>query len=165
MVGQKLVSRSELAVILGLSPNRVSEIRVMGVIQAVSSNPWTFDAIECSRAYVQYRRDKATERAQSGDLEELQSKLRKYRSNLAKDENRLGKLKDEALPIKDLEGAYNRFFRQIALNELELLPERITNQVVLTKNVAECYEAIDNVVRTALTKLAATEFDEEGYAS
>src|SRR4030088_2865129 len=103
MAVQNLASRSELAAILGLSPNRVSEIRVKGSIQAVSSNPWTFDAIECSSAYVQYRRDKATERAQSGDLEELQSKLRKYRSNLAKDENRLGKLKDEAVPIRDLD--------------------------------------------------------------
>ena len=159
------VTRAQLAELLGLSPNRVSEIRVKGIIPAVSSDPWAFDPIECSRAYVQYRRDKATERAQAGNLEELQSKLRKYRSNLAKDENRLGKLKDEAYPVKDLERAYNRFFRQVALNELELLPERITDQVVLSENVAECYEAIDKVVRASLTKLAATEFDEDGYAS
>ena len=162
MAVQNLVSRSELAAILGLSPNRVSEIRVKGIIQAVSSNPWAFDPIQCGRDYVQYRRDKATERAQSGDLEELESKLRKYRSNLAKDQNRLEKLKDESIQVFDLECAYNRFFREIVVNELASLPERIVDRVVLAENVAESCEVIEKVVYSALTKLAGTEFDEEG---
>jgi phage terminase Nu1 subunit (DNA packaging protein) len=156
------VNRSQLAELLGLSPNRISEIRAKGIIQAASANPWSFDAIECARDYVQYRREKATERAQSGDIEELQSKLRKYRSNLAKDENRLGKLKDETIPVKDLECAYNRFFREVALSEIESLPDRIVDKVVLAGNVAESCEVIDKVVRSVLTKLAATEFDKDG---
>ena len=64
--------------------------------------------------------------------------------------------------LRDLECAYNRFFREIVVNELASLPERIVDRVVLAENVAESCEVIEKVVYSALTKLAGTEFDEEG---
>lgn len=41
-----------------------------------------FNALESARRYVQYRRQKVTERFQTGDREALEAKVRKARSNL-----------------------------------------------------------------------------------
>jgi phage terminase Nu1 subunit (DNA packaging protein) len=145
----KLVSRAELADILGLSPNRVSELKVAGVIQAESSR---FDALDCARCYVAYRRDKASERAQSGDREALEAKLRKYRSNLEKDRNRLCKLQEEALSIADTQDTHE-FIKAVLLFELRELPERISDRISKVRDMPsmseeiekECYAALNNM--------------------
>jgi phage terminase Nu1 subunit (DNA packaging protein) len=146
----KLVSRSELADILGLSPNRVSELKAAGVIQAEGSS--RFDALECARRYVAYRRDKASERAQSGDKEALEAKLRKYRSNLEKDRNRLCKLQEEALSIGDTQSTHE-LIKSVLLSELGELPERIAGRMSGIKDMPsmaeeiekECYAVLNGV--------------------
>ena len=145
----KLVSRSELADILGLSPNRVSELKVAGVIQAEGSR---FDALECARCYVAYRKDKASERAQSGDKEALEAKLRKYRSNLEKDRNRLCKLQEEAISIADTRDTHE-FIKSVLLSELHELPERIADRIsgvrdmpIMAEEIEkQCYAALNSV--------------------
>ena len=145
----KLVSRSELSDILGLSPNRVSELKVAGVIQAEGSR---FDALDSARCYVAYRRDKASERAQSGDKEALEAKLRKYRSNLEKDRNRLCKLQEEALSIADTQYTHE-FIKTVLLAELRELPERIAGRISGIKDMPsmaeeiekECYAVLNGV--------------------
>jgi hypothetical protein len=146
------VSRQELADLLSLSPNRVSELRIAGVITAVSPDPWMFDAIACAKAYVEYRKAKASERAQSGDRESLEAKLRKYRSNLSKDGNRLGKLKEEALSITDARDTHE-FVRIVLLDEVRKLPEQIADRISGIRDAPDMYEAIEKPCHAVLCSM------------
>jgi phage terminase Nu1 subunit (DNA packaging protein) len=145
------VSRSALSKLLGLSPNRVSELKEVGVIDVLAGG--VYDPLDSARRYIEYRRTKATERNQSGDREVLEAKLRKYRSNLQKDRNRLARLMEDALTIEDVRKDYN-FIRDVVLRESAKLPAQLAEVTSGIKNPAECAEAIQVVVRACLTSIS-----------
>jgi phage terminase Nu1 subunit (DNA packaging protein) len=145
-----LVTRTELSEILGCSPNRVSELKQLGIIHAVGNR---YDATKCVELYLAYKRDRSTDLRNSSDRDDLLAKLRKHRSVLLKDKNRLERIEEECGRVEDLELVYTAV-RQMVLAELATLPDRIADAVVGLKELAYVADAIDKVVYASLTKMA-----------
>lgn len=152
MLKESTVSRSQLAKLINISPNRVSELTKAGIITAVSEGPLRFDPTDCKRRFIDYKKKDATRLAQSGNREQLEARLRLHRSNLVKQQNKLNSLKEQVATITETEQAYNDF-RGIILTELKQLPERITDKLGSTKDMAIAAEAIENTVHAALRSI------------
>jgi len=93
-----LVSRAQFAEVLGLSANRVSELKIEGVID--SGDRKTYDAEKCADKFVGYRKAKSSQIHRSSDREEVGSRLRKARSFLLRDQNKRDKLFEETVPLQ-----------------------------------------------------------------
>jgi phage terminase Nu1 subunit (DNA packaging protein) len=130
VLNKTTVSRSQLAKLLNISPNRVSELRKAGIISAVSEGPLRFDPADTERRFADYKKKDATRLAQSGNREQLEARLRLHKSNLVKQRNKLNSLKEQVMTIAETEQAYNAF-RGIVLTELKQLPGQITDKLVL----------------------------------
>jgi phage terminase Nu1 subunit (DNA packaging protein) len=146
------VSRSQLAKLFNISPNRVSELKEAGIIGAVSERPLRFDPADCKHRFGDYKKKDATRLAQSGNREQLEARLRLHKSNLVKQRNKLNSLKEQVVTIADTERAYNAF-RGVILQELRQLPEQITDKLGSTKDMANAAEAIEGSVHAALRRI------------
>ena len=146
------ISRAQLAGLLNISPNRVSELKEAGIISAVSEGALRFDPADCKRRFTDYKRKDATRWAQSGNREQLKARLRLHRSNLVKQQNKLNALKEQVATIADTELAY-KDFRGIILQELQQLPDRITVNLGSAKDMPDAAEAIENIVHAALRSI------------
>jgi hypothetical protein len=146
------VTRAELAKLLNVSPNRVSELHKTGVIAAVSSRPLTFDPADSQRRYAEFKRKNATRLAQSGNRERLEAQLRLHKSNLVRQKNKLAVLKEEVATIADTESGYNDF-RDIILTELRQLPGQIGDKLGDTKEMAVAAGVIEDSVHAALRSI------------
>jgi hypothetical protein len=152
MPDNSTVTRAELAKLLNISPNRVSELHKTGVIAAVSSRPLAFDPADSQRHYAEFKRKNATRLAQSGNRERLAAQLRLHKSNLVMQKNKLAALKEEVATIADTESGYNAF-RDIILTELRQLPGEIADRLGGTKEMADAAGAIENAVHAALNSI------------
>jgi ASC-1-like (ASCH) protein len=146
------MSRAQLARLLNISPNRVSELKEVGIIKAVSEGPLRFDPTDCKRRFTDYKKKDATRLAQSGNREQLEARLRLHKSNLVKQGNKLNALKEHVATVVDTERAYNDF-RGIILQELQQLPERITEKLGSAKDMPSAAEAIENTVHDAVISI------------
>jgi phage terminase Nu1 subunit (DNA packaging protein) len=144
------VTRAELAKLLNVSPNRVSELHKTGIIAAASTQPLRFDPVASQRRYAEFKRKNATRLAQSGNRERLEAQLRLHKSNLVKQKNKLGALKEEVATIADTESGYNDF-RDIILTELRQLPGQIADRLGGTKEMADAAGVIESAVHATLT--------------
>jgi hypothetical protein len=102
------VTRSQLAKLLNISPNRVSELTKAGIITTVSERPLRYEPTDCKRRFTEYKKD-ATRLAQSGNREQLEARLRLHKSNLLKQRNKLNALKEQVATITDIQETYNSF--------------------------------------------------------
>jgi phage terminase Nu1 subunit (DNA packaging protein) len=152
VLNKTTVSRSQLAKLLNISPNRVSELRKAGIISAVSEGPLRFDPADTERRFADYKKKDATRLAQSGNREQLEARLRLHKSNLVKQRNKLNSLKEQVMTIAETEQAYNAF-RGIVLTELKQLPGQITDKLGSTKDMGNAAEAIESSVHAALRSI------------
>jgi hypothetical protein len=148
------VSRSQLAKLLNISPNRVSELTKAGIITAVSERPLRYDPTDCKRRFVEYKKKDATRLAQSGNREQLEARLRLHKSNLLKQRNKLNALKEQVATITDIQQAYNSF-RAIILAELRQLPQRIADKLTSAQDMPTTAEAIENTVYAGINTIHA----------
>ena len=148
------ISRAQLAKLLNISPNRVSELKEAGIITAISEGPLRFDSTDCRRRFIEYKTKNATRLAQSGNREQLEARLRLHKSNLMKQQNKLNALKEQVATIKDTERAYNDF-RAIILEELRELPGRISDKLTAARGMPAAAEAIEKTVHNGLRIIRA----------
>jgi hypothetical protein len=146
------ISRSQLARLLNISPNRVSELTKAGILTAESTGPLRYNSTDCRRRFVDYKKKDATRLAQSGNREQLEARLRLHKSNLVKQRNKLNAVKEQVATIADTERAYNDF-RGIILQELRQLPERITDKLGSAKDMPSAAEAIENTVHATVISI------------
>ena len=148
------VSRSQLAKLLNISPNRVSELTKAGIITAVSERPLRYEPTDCKRRFVEYKKKDATRLAQSANREQLEARLRLHKSNLLKQRNKLNALKEQVATINDIQRAYNRF-RAIVLAELQQLPQRIADKLTSAHDMPTTTEAIESTVYAGVNTIHA----------
>jgi hypothetical protein len=148
------VSRAELAKLLNISPNRVSELAKAGIIAAVSERPLRYEPTDCKRRFTEYKKKDATRLAQSGNREQLEARLRLHKSNLLKQRNKLNALKEQVATITDIQQAYNSF-RAIILTELQELPQRIAAKLTDGQDMPTASEAIENTVYAGINTIHA----------
>jgi DNA repair exonuclease SbcCD ATPase subunit len=138
------VSRSQLAKLLNISHNRVSELTKAGIITAVRERPLRYEPTDCKRRFIGYNKN-ATRLAQSGNREQLEARLRLHKSNLLKQRNKLNALKEQVATITDIQHGYNSF-RAIILAELQQLPQRIADKLTSAHDMPNTAEANENTV-------------------
>jgi hypothetical protein len=148
------ISRAQLARLLHISPNRVSELKEAGIISPVSEGPLRFDPTDCKRRFTDYKRKDATRLAQSGNREQLEARLRLHKSNLVKQQNKLNALKEQVATLTDTEAGYNDF-RNIILAELRELPQRIADKLTSDQDMPTAAEAIEKTVYAGLISIQA----------
>jgi DNA repair ATPase RecN len=145
-----LVSRTEMAEILAVATNRLSELKQLQIVSCIGNR---YDPVKVVDEFIAYKQSRATIAHNSSDRAELESKLRKYKSVLLKDANRLERLREECGPIEDLESAYNEA-RDMILDELNSLPARIAATAAGRKELPDIADAIERVTHASLQKLA-----------
>lgn len=148
------VSRSQLAKLLNISPNRVSELTKAGIITAVSERPLRYEQTDCKRRFIEYKKKDATRLAQSGNREQLEARLRLHKSNLLKQHNKLNALKEQVATISDIQQTYNSF-RAIILAELQQLPQRIADKLTSAQDMPTTSEAIEKTVYAGINTIHA----------
>jgi phage terminase Nu1 subunit (DNA packaging protein) len=154
MEKESAISRSQLAELLNISPNRVSELTKAGIITAVSEGPLRYEPNDCKRRFVEYKKKDATRLAQSGNREQLEARLRLHKSNLLKQRNKLNALKEQVATITDIQETYNSF-RAIILTELQQLPQRIADKLTSAHDMPNTAEAIENTVYAGVNTIHA----------
>lgn len=163
---QTTVTTKELAELLGLSTQRITQLRQEGVFEA-SGTPLQYDVTVSVRSYVDFMLDSARGRtAEDVDAEKkrLQADADFKRARADQEQIKLDELEGRMHSAEDVERAVGQLVHAVR-SSLLALPGRVAVDAANAKSAPEVSALMQREVYAILDDLSNYEYDPKAYAA
>lgn len=159
------VGAKSLAIVLGLSPSRVSQLRREGILTA-EGHPLAYDLAESVQSYIEFAVADARSRAPSdADVErkKAQAEADYKEAKARQEEMRLAELEGRMHSAEDVEAATTQLVYAVR-SALLAMPGRVAVDAA-GRSAQEVSEIVRREACAALESLASFRYDPRAYAS